>query len=206
MTDSPQFSVTEYGAKPGGDSCKVCHQPIGATYYRVNGSMVCPGCAERVRTELGFDPGSAFSRAVLFGAGAAVAGGFLYALFMILTHFSIGYAALAVGWMIGTAMIKGSGGIGGLRYQIVAAVLTYLACMLAHVPLWIQVRPELSSSVGSLITEALIYPFTRFGNNPFGGVMGLVILFIGVSIAFRLTAGKATQIDGPFDNAIKARA
>ncbi|HYM77649.1 MAG TPA: hypothetical protein VE377_16875 [Candidatus Dormibacteraeota bacterium] len=205
LTPSPQFGTAEYVGTPGGDHCHFCHQPIGATYYRVNASMACPSCADRVRTELGFDSASAFTRALLFGVGAAALGLVLYSAFMIITRISIGYASLAVGWMVGTAMIKGSGGIAGRRYQIVAAVLTYVSCTLARIPVWLHYTPGLSIFDVRLIPDALIFPFTRFGDNPFGGVMGLVILFVGVSIAVRLTAPKAVVVDGPFDNSVKPR-
>jgi hypothetical protein len=204
LSPSPQFGTAEYVGTPGGDHCHFCHLPIGGTYYRVNTSMSCASCAEKVRTELGFDTGSAFVRSTLFGVGAAVLGAILYAAFMIITHLSLGYAALAVGWMVGKAMIKGSAGITGRHYQIVAAILTYVACNLARVPVWIHFRPELSSEIGTLIGDALIFPFTRFSNNPLGGVIGLVILFVGVSIAVRLTAPKAVEINGPFENTVKA--
>jgi hypothetical protein len=200
---TPQFGTAEYVGTAGGDHCHFCHQPIGSTYYRVNASMACQACAEKVRMELGHDTGSAFGRAVVFGLGAAILGAILYAAFMIITNLSIGYAALAVGWMVGKAMIKGSGGITGRRYQVVAAVLTYLACTLARVPLWLHFRPELISALGAVVARALVFPFTRFDSNPFGGVIGLVILFAGVSIAVKLIAPKAVEINGPFENSVK---
>ena len=54
----------------------------------------------------------------------------------------IGYVSLAVGWMVGTAMKRGSGGIGGRRYQITAALLTYAAVSMAAVPVWIHYAME----------------------------------------------------------------
>jgi hypothetical protein len=203
LSPSPQFGTAEYVGTAGGDHCQFCHQPIGMTYYRVNAAMACQSCAEKVRTELGHDTGPAFGRALLFGAGAAGLGLALYAAFMVITGISIGYASLAVGWMVGKAMVKGSGGITGRRYQVVAASLTYAACTLARIPVWIHYNPELSSVMGRLIPHALIFPFTRFGDNPFGALMGVVILFVGVSIAVRLTAAKAVEIDGPFENSVK---
>lgn len=204
LSPSPQFGTAEYVGKPGGDHCHFCHQPIGGSYYRVNSSMACASCAERVRTELGFDSSSAFMRSVLFGLGAAVLGAVLYAAFMIITHISLGYAALAVGWMVGKAMVKGSGGITGRRYQVIAAILTYVACTIARVPVWMHFNPELNlSSIVPLVVDALVSPFTRFGDNLFGGVIGLVILFVGVSIAVKLTAPKAVTVDGPFENTVK---
>lgn len=169
--------------------------------------MSCASCADKARGDLGQDSGGPFMRASLFGLGAAAVGLALYAGFMIATKLSIGYASLAVGWMVGKAMIAGSGGTAGKKYQIVAAVLTYAACTLARIPLWIYYTPGLSSAdTVRLIPNALTFPFTRFGDNPFGGVMGAVILFVGVSIAVRMTAAKPVVIDGPFDNAVRAQA
>ena len=209
MTDSlnpsPQFGTAEYVGSPGGDHCQFCHQPIGTSYFRVNAAMSCPSCAQKARTELGMDTAGAFSRSLLFGVGAAILGLILYATFMIVTGISLGYATLAVGWMVGKAMLKGSNGVAGRRYQIAAAILTYVASTLARVPIWIHYRPELIGFIPTLIPRALVFPFSRFADNPFGGVIGLVILFAGVSIAARLMAQKPVVIDGPFENSPKPR-
>jgi hypothetical protein len=74
----------------------------------------------------------------LYGIGAAVAGLILYATFAIATGIVIGYVSLAVGWMVGKAILKGSGGVGGRRYRITAALLTYAAVSMAAVPIWIH--------------------------------------------------------------------
>jgi hypothetical protein len=103
-------------------------------------------------------------------------------------------------------MMKGSGGIAGRKYQIVAAVLTYAACTLARIPVWIQFTPGLTAADAvRLIPEALIFPFARFSDNPLGGLLGAVILFVGVSIAVRMTAGKSLVVDGPFENTVRAQ-
>jgi hypothetical protein len=47
----------------------------------------------------------------------------------------IGYISLAVGWLVGKAMMKGSGGLGGRRYQIVAVLFTYAAVSIAAIPI-----------------------------------------------------------------------
>jgi len=210
MTDTgfnqptPQFGTAEYLGKPGGDHCQFCHQPIGTSYYRVNAAMACPGCAQKAKLELDRDTAGAFGKSLLFGFGAAVLGLILYSVFMIASGISIGYATLAVGWMVGKAMATGSGGVTGRRYQVSAAILTYLASTLARVPVWIHYRPELISYLATIIPRALIFPFTRFADNPVGGVLGLVILFVGLSIAVRLTAQKPLIVDGPFENAPRA--
>jgi hypothetical protein len=67
-------------------------------------------------------------------------------------------------------------------------------------------RPSMS------LTEALLRlsliglasPFLELAENPVGGLIGLVILAVGIRIAWRLCAGTETQIHGPFENAVKA--
>jgi hypothetical protein len=203
-TPTPQFGTAEYIGSPGSDHCQFCHQPIGGNYYRANGAMTCPGCAEKMRGELAKDTHAAFVRALVFGTGAAILGMILYATFAIVTGIVIGYASLAVGWIIGKAMIKGSNGAAGTRYQVVAVLLTYLAVALARVPIWIHATPRFQEHLVpvslALVPIALMFPFTRFADNPFGGVLGLVILFVGLSIAWKMTAARPMEILGPFEN------
>src|ERR1700689_2455898 len=113
MTDfnnpTPQFGTAEYVESPGAD-----------------------------RAELAKDTHAAYVRAIVFGIGAAILGMILYATFEIQTGIVIGYAALAVGWLVGKAMITGSNGVGGRRYQIAAVLLTYAAVSTAAIPIWIH--------------------------------------------------------------------
>ena len=131
---TPQFGTAEYAGSPSTDHCQYCHQPVPDTYYRINDSTACAACAENARGELARDTHSAYVRGLLFGIGAAILGMILYATFAITTGIIIGYVSLAVGWLVGTAVIKGSGGVGGRRYQITAALLTYAAVSMSAVP------------------------------------------------------------------------
>lgn len=138
-TAGPQFATAEYSAPQPANSCKVCRQPIPGSFYRANGSMVCGRCADRIRRETPQDSHAAFVRAFLFGLGGFAIGLALYAGFVIATGISIGYISLAVGWIVGKAMMMGSGGVGGRRYQITAVLLTYAAVSMAFVPIAISV-------------------------------------------------------------------
>lgn len=251
MTDTfnnptPQFGTAEYVGKPGNDHCQFCHQPIAGNYYRINGAMACSGCAEKMRGVLAQDTHAAFMRALLYGVGAAVVGLILYATFEIVTGIIIGYISLAVGWMVGTAMMKGSNGVGGRRYQIAAVLLTYAAVSMAAIPVWIHYagkhRQELQSQrqhnrqqledeqrqlesetgqrpsqpapkpaeprlvLGSWLWRiallGLVSPFLElWGRGPsFGWLIGLVILFVGMKIAAKITAGRPAEVYGPFSD------
>ena len=148
MSDSfhnptPQFGTAEYASKPANNRCRLCQQPMGRTYYQVNASAVCPGCAQKIRYEMGVDQHAAYLRALAYGIGAAMVGLIGYALIAILLQgWVISYMSIGVGWIVGTAMMKGSNGVGGRRYQIVAALLTYAAVSMAAIPIWIHFAPE----------------------------------------------------------------
>ena len=238
---TPQFGTAEYVGTPGGDHCQFCHQPIAGNYYRVNGAIACGGCAAITRGELAKDTHAAYTRGLLYGVGAAIAGMILYATFEIMTGIIIGYLSLAVGWMVGKAMMKGSNGVGGRRYQVAAVLLTYAAVSLAAVPVLIhyarnheqraqtqrqkldaeqrQLESEsgqnpqplppqppkmsLSSVVGRLALFGLASPFLEVAGNPVGGLIGLVILFVGIRIAAQITAGRPAEVFGPFDSGVQ---
>jgi len=238
---TPQFGRAEY-ATPGSNRCHFCQQPMSGTYYRVNAAMACPGCAEKMRTEIQLDKHAAYVRALTYGIGAAVVGLIGYALIAILLQgWVISYMSIGVGWIVGTAMMKGSDGIGGRRYQIAAALLTYAAVSMAAIPIWIHfadegqqqrqtqqqkleeeqrqleqesgqrpvepapraAKPQMSLEkvvtwLGRVALLGLASPFIELSGNPFWGAMGLLILFFGIRIAWRIAAGRPLGIYGPF--------
>lgn len=136
-TSTPAFSFDRAryaGDPPPPDSCAFCRRGLRSEYFRVNGQMACQTCALRVGSLLSRGSPTAFSRALLFGLAAAIVGCIGYALFEILTGIMLGWIALGVGFLVGFAMKKGSRGIGGRRYQITAALLTYAAVAVAFIP------------------------------------------------------------------------
>lgn len=246
--DAPQFSTAEYHGEPAGDICKLCQQPITGQYYRANTAMLCHGCAERVRSQMPQDSHAKFVRGILFGIGGFGLGLVAYAGFTIVTGIEIGFVSLAVGWLVGKAIMMGSGGIGGRRYQIAAVLLTYAAVSMAAVPIWISLtakkahteqsartlQPAAQDSqpsgaagqnsgdpgtgarqstpphsfvgtLGLLVLLGLASPFLGLTAG-FSGVIGLVILFVGMQFAWRITAGSRVVIDGPFQLSSAAKA
>ena len=132
------FDRAEYhGAPPPPDQCAICQRGITTEYFRVGGHLACQTCAQQAQSLVLPDSHKAYSRAVLFGIGAAIAGCVGYTL-MAMTGFMIGYVAIAVGWAVGKSMKAGSVGRGGRRYQITAALLTYAAISMSFIPLAIR--------------------------------------------------------------------
>lgn len=102
--------------------------------------LACANCAEHIRRQSPKDTHSAFVRGITFGIGAAILGFILFARFVIITGISLGYISLAVGLLVGKAMKLGSNGVGGRRYQIAAAALTYAAVSMAAISIAITTR------------------------------------------------------------------
>ena len=203
MSDTPQFSTAEY-LPPQIERCGLCGTPLASEYYRVHGRTACAGCASAAQNgQANGQKNTAFTRALLFGIGAAAVGLAGYAAFTIATNFYIGYVALGVGYIVARAIKFGSGGRGGRPFQIVAVILTYLAIALAEIPiaLW-EVRAHLPS--GRMLAVAIrLLPIgltspIREMRDPIHGLINLVILYVGLQIAWRGTAAPRATVEGPF--------
>jgi DNA-directed RNA polymerase subunit RPC12/RpoP len=255
---APQFGTAEYAGGAAAVRCKSCGQSLGSQYYKVNGAIACNYCGEQALLRKPQDSHQVFVRGLLFGIGGAILGLIFYSGFGIITGLMIGYISLAVGWLVGKAIMKGSNGIGGRRYQIAAIVLTYAAVSLSAIPIGIsqfvkqrqeqhrrdtyaathtefgtaidpsvdagkspaQIKaeaeaeadrevepqsqerpvPRLSAALPALLFAGLASPFLEL-QDPVHGILGLIILFVGLRIAWRLTAEKPLDILGPFDKA-----
>jgi hypothetical protein len=262
---APQFGTAEYAGGAGAERCATCNQSLGSQYYRVNGATTCNYCGEQALLRKPQDSHQIFVRGLMFGIGGAILGIILYAGFGIVTGLMLGYISLAVGWIGGKAIMKGTNGIGGRRYQIAAVVLTYAAVSLSAIPIGISqivktqqekrqhqathanatsptsagsatapstagstdasatASPEdpadepaadtqapskpkmnLGAAIGALLFAGLASPFLEL-QDPFHGVIGLVILFVGLQIAWKLTAEKKLDILGPFSKSSTAK-
>lgn len=126
----------------GSPVCARCRAGIAATYYEVNGHVVCASCkAELEQAPAGNGP-SRLLRATAYGFGAAVLGAGIYYAILAATGYEIGLVAIAVGWLVGRAVHKGSSGAGGWAYQTLAIGLTYLAIVSTYVPFIVRSAME----------------------------------------------------------------
>jgi hypothetical protein len=127
--DELQFDQAE-PANPTsiGVTCAGCKRPIEDEYYEINGKIVCTTCSQQIAASL--RGGSGFARllkASVFGFAAAVLGAAVYYGVQRVTGLNIGYVAILVGFLVGGAVRKGTGNRGGLLYQFLALILSYLA-------------------------------------------------------------------------------
>ncbi len=132
-----QFRRAQHAVDPAVKTCIVCKQPIAAEYFDANGNTLCPQCTQRLKTGQQAPPSGSLLRAVLYGAGAAIAGAAIYASVAIFLHLEIGIVAILIGYMVGKSVRYATNGKGGRPQQILAVALTYFSITTSYIPVFI---------------------------------------------------------------------
>jgi HAMP domain-containing protein len=112
--------------------CSLCRLPIAAQFFTLRGLLLCPECAGKIESKHA-RPGQR-RRAAILGLAAAAVFSALWFLANRSTGRPLSPLAVLAGLVIGMAVHQGSGGRGGLRYQVVAALLVYGAFVVRYVP------------------------------------------------------------------------
>jgi len=132
-TDDLQFQKAEFA----GRTCTACRAAIGDTYYQIQGRDACPTCAQlRLATQNATDSGGKMFKGFLWGSGAAFLGSAGYALLLFM-NVQLSIVSIGIGWLVGTAIKKGTDGHTSRKYQVMAVLLTYLAIAFAFLPVMI---------------------------------------------------------------------
>jgi hypothetical protein len=195
-------------------------------YFDVNGQSACQSCRDQIAQHAETPRGWAvLARASLFGMGAAILGAVLYYAVVAITNFEIGIVAIAIGYMVGYAVRRGTRGRGGRRFQVMAVILTYWAVGLAYTPIVFkagreqnqqaaqtQANPPASEGVDAAGTSDVNLPLAItmllgfslalpvlvvIGSLP-GGFISAAIIAFGMRQAWRMTAAPQVQIAGPY--------
>ena len=227
-SDESARVMAEYSDTIATARCWICNSFVFEKYYRVNDQLACARCAGEARQGQPSDTRAAFARGLVLGVGAALVGLALYSTFNIVSNFYFGYIALGVGWLVAKAILKGSNGIGGRRYQIAAVLLTYIAISTSAVPIKIanivthnkvevlhhrnpdtaeggsanqQYPAPAKLGIRGIVLKILVLgiasPFLYL-QDPWHGLAGVVILLIGLHIAYRFAAARTLDVVGPF--------
>lgn len=195
MENDLQFERAEFTA-PAATACNACQQPLAGEYFSANGQVLCAGCADRLRQQLGAADGNAghLLQAALFGLGAAVLGGAIYGAVMAYAHLEIGLISIAVGMIVGRAVRKGSGNFGGRQFQFLAAALTYASICGAYAFFsYQQLGQPTGDELSTLIFSAYRLPFAQGAEN----ILGILIIGFGVYQAWQINRGFVIAISGP---------
>lgn len=222
-TQGLQFDKAE-GVAAGAPQCSVCKQAIPDAYYQVNAQVVCAGC--RTQIERIFRSGFSAARllkAAVFGIVAGALGAGIWYAVLKLADSELGIIAIAVGFMVGWAVRRGAEYRGGIVFQLLAVLLTYLAIVSTYVPRVVSVvtrrdAPEKTAvaevgqpaapvaeqkpSVRDLSPAAWVYimaiaialPFLQ----GFQNIIGIFIIGIALYEAWMLNRRPKVQVSGPF--------
>jgi len=194
VPDSLQFDRAEPSA-----GCSACGSQLTDTYFVANGRIVCDRCRRAVEAE--WNRGGAagrFMTALGLGILATIACSILWYVVLKVTGYQLGIIAVAVGFIVGSAVRKGSNGRGGWRYQTLAIFLTYTAIVTSYVPFIIEgFREHRAAQVTTTATApdntkpvkdstAVVAKAESIG--PLGFAIGVVVL-LGVLYAAPFLAG-----------------
>ncbi|MEN6624851.1 MAG: hypothetical protein ABFD69_01340 [Candidatus Sumerlaeia bacterium] len=142
---------------PGGPGdCAICHRPIADDYFMLNSEPWCASCHAKegtIKPKLTF---GTFMRGVVFGVGAAILGGGLWALTAIITGYELGLVAIVVGLIVGYGIRLGGRNMGGRAFQFLALIMTFYTLAYANIPIIIHVMmkdPEISQQVSGWFKE-----------------------------------------------------
>ena len=195
-----QFDKAEFQSGKG-MTCGYCKNPIAGEYFLVGGSTWCPSCRWGLRSpehETSSSSGRVLT-AGAYGAGAAAAGsGLYYGIRWVTGGWEFSLIAIVVGWLVGKAVMVGSEHRGGWPYQIIAVSLTYCSIASSYMPYILEQveSADLSTYIVAFII-ALAAPFLGGLEN----VLGLLIIGIGLWEAWKLTAKRKLDIEGPYSAA-----
>ena len=183
-----------------GTTCARCQRSITDAYFEINGKVLCSSCRQYI--EATFRGGSAAARvlkATVFGAAASIVGAVLYYAILVATDHNIGLVAIAVGYIVGRAVRKGSDNRSGPFYQVLAVFFTYTSIglmifayqarleeMVAPGPAWEFLR-RIDFTIFNLpVTEAKEH------------VLRGLIYFFALWEAWRITTPAQLVFNGPF--------
>jgi hypothetical protein len=186
----------EPAAGAGAPVCGRCQAAIADAYYEVNGHVVCAGCKTALEQSATGSGASRMLRATAFGLGGAIVGAGVYYAILAVTGYEIGLVAIAVGWLVGRGVQKGSDGTGGWAYQALAVGLTYLAIVSTYVPFIVKAMTadEAQAGVVALLALAAAAPFLA----GFENVLGILIIGFALYQAWQMNRRVPMTINGPF--------
>jgi hypothetical protein len=144
------------------------------------------------------------------------------------TGLELALIAIVIGYMVGTAIRKASGGLGGRPQQILAVALTYFSITTSYIPVGIyqyakradkqvqtaaagstaaeapassEGKPSSRMSIGSAVVSLflLVLAAPFLGlSHGFGALISLLIIFFGLQRAWQIAGRRDLVIMGPY--------
>jgi hypothetical protein len=187
-----QFERAEYSGGNTGPACCTCKEPATPQYHQFNGRVFCTNCRQQIEQSIQqLHQTGSMAQAALFGLGAAVLGSVIFYGVTALTGYELGLIGVLVGYLVGKAVRKGSGSTGGLQYQVLAIVLTYISIASTYV---LGVHSTGDVPYLKLFTFAVMAPVM----GGFQNVLGIIIIGIALWQAWKMNRRVEVTFTGPF--------
>jgi hypothetical protein len=183
----------------GASVCSSCRSTLLHSYYQANGKVLCERCATGIRNFFQSSEGGfgRFLKATVFGLGGGLAGGAIYTAVLALLHINFALITILIGWFVGKTVRQGSGGRGGVGYQILAVVLTYLTIGLSLTLSEIFAGEGVHATGFGLVFICVFGTFAAPVIDATSSLLGGVITFFGLMQAWRLNTPVQVAITGP---------
>lgn len=169
------------------------------SYFQANGHTLCERCAENLRNAFEGKTGgfARLMKATALGIGGGLAGGAVYTAVLAITGINAALVTILIGWLAGKGVSKGCGGRGGVGYQILAVVITYLAIGFSA-----TLAEVLTSDVaqGSFFGAVFICIFGAFAGGVLmatTSILGGIITFFGLLQAWQSNKAVQVEVTGP---------
>jgi phage FluMu protein Com len=177
-------------------ACSKCDKTIAQEeahrYQKKKGQndYFCPDCKRLIDLEFQQETENPnYGGAVAVGALAGIAGGALWYVVEIFMNFRFGYIGLAVGYLVGWAVILGAGKKRGPTLQAISAVISLVAVLGAsYLSVWHQIGKALEDmdGLGGQAAGLAISPFSpEILSAMVSGPMSLVIWAFAVYIGYQ---------------------
>ncbi len=225
-TDALQFEHAEFATPAQAQNCSNCKGPAAPEYHELNGRVFCGDCRGRIEGSIEkMRSSGSLWRAFLYGLAAAVVGSIVFYAVSAITGFQFGLIAVVIGYAVGKAVRKGSGSLGGRRYQVVAVLLTYFSIASTNVPPIIKYMSEQARKHAAASTPSVGHPSVApapaiHAPKPLlalAGIalllglalalpilnithdfLGIIIIGIGLFEAWKFTRAAKIEFKGPF--------
>jgi hypothetical protein len=191
-----QFERAEFTAGATGPVCCTCNLPASPQYHQFNGRVFCTNCRQQIEHSLDqFHQNGNMPQAILFGLGAAALGSAIFYAVSAATGYELGLIGVLVGYLVGKAVRKGSGSVGGRPYQLLAVALTYVSITSTYmIEILRSAHAEGNVPYVKLFGWALAAPFL----GGFQNILGIIIIGIALWQAWKMNRRVAVTFTGPF--------
>jgi hypothetical protein len=193
--DSLKFERADYGTYTPIQTCAFCTRTLDDPWFEIDRKRICSSCADQARAIFPVDSRDRFLRSAALGTLTAAILGLVYFYLFRATNGSwMIFGAIGLGYLVGRAMRIGSHDLGGRRYQITAAILTYCSVALGtslavfgtrDIPFWAY-------------PFFVFAPFVLLAIGQFSlAALQLMFAFVGIRWAWGIMAGAPWKVTGP---------